>query len=83
MKRIHAFEFEDLSWFPRNLRDYATDFLQFGANTFDMYQPVIAVIEKGIQASGNNTIIDIASGGGGGLLNYRNTCTKTIPGFKS
>ncbi len=68
MKRFHAFEFEDLRWFPKNLRNYATDFLQFGANAFDMYQPVIPILKKGIEHAGNNTIIDIASGGGGGLI---------------
>lgn len=68
MKRIHAFEFEDLSWFPKNLRDYMTDFLQFGANTFDIYKSIVPVINRGIKSGKNNTIIDIASGGGGGWL---------------
>ncbi len=68
MKRIHAFEFEDLQWFPKVLRDFMTDFLQFGANTFDIYKSVVPILEKGIRSSENNTIIDIASGGGGGWL---------------
>ena len=68
MKRIHAFEFEDLPWFPKNLRNYMTDFLQFGANAFDIYKSVIPVISKGIKSGGNNTILDIASGGSGGWL---------------
>ncbi len=68
MKRIHAFEFEDLQWFPKILRDFMTDFLQFGANIFDIYRSVIPTVKKGIQSSENNTIIDIASGGGGGWL---------------
>ena len=66
--RIHAFEFNDLSWFPESFRDYQTDYLQFVANRFDMYQQVLPVIKRGILSSGNNTIIDIASGGGGGLF---------------
>ncbi len=68
MKRIHAFEFEDLSWFPKSLRNYITDFLQFGANAFDIYKSVVPIINKGIKSAGNDTIIDIASGGGGGWL---------------
>jgi hypothetical protein len=68
MGRIHAFEFEDLQWFPENLRNYATDFLQFFANAFDMYKEVIPILQKGIDKAGNNTIIDIASGGGGGMI---------------
>ena len=29
MKRRHLFELEDQPWFPRLVRDYATDYLQF------------------------------------------------------
>src|SRR4051812_39250390 len=68
MKRIHAFEFGDLSWYPENLRRYATDYLQFASNSLDIYKCVIPIIEKGIESSVNTTIVDIASGGGGGLL---------------
>lgn len=46
MGRIHAFEFEDLQWFPGNLRNYATDFLQFFANALDMYKEVIPILQK-------------------------------------
>jgi len=52
MSRIHAFEFEDLRKLHSNLRNYATDFLQFGANAFDLYRPVIPVLQKGIECSG-------------------------------
>lgn len=82
MGRIHAFEFEDLQWFPNNLRHYATDFLQFGANAFDMYKEVIPIIQKGIDKSGNNTIIDIASGGGGGLITIARHLKKHNPSLK-
>jgi hypothetical protein len=82
MGRIHAFEFEDLQWFPKNLRNYATDFLQFGANTFDMYKEVIPIIQKGIDKSGNNTMIDIASGGGGGLITIARHLKKQNPSLK-
>jgi hypothetical protein len=82
MGRIHAFEFEDLQWFPRNLRNYATDFLQFGANAFDMYKEVIPILQKGIDKSGNNTIIDIASGGGGGLITIARHLKKQNPNLK-
>jgi hypothetical protein len=82
MGRIHAFEFEDLQWFPRNLRNYATDFLQFGANAFDMYKEVIPILQKGIDKAGNNTIIDIASGGGGGLITIARHLKKQNPTLK-
>lgn len=68
MKRLHLFEFEDLKWFPTSLRNYGTDFLQFLANKANIYAAVVPVLEKGIAKSGSNQIIDLASGGGGGLV---------------
>jgi ubiquinone/menaquinone biosynthesis C-methylase UbiE len=82
MKRIHAFEFEDLQWFPQNLRNYATDFLQFGANKFDIYKGVIPILKKGIDRAGNNTIVDIASGGGGGLVTIARHLKQEYPQLK-
>jgi hypothetical protein len=82
MKRIHAFEFEDLTWFPENLRNYETDFLQFGANVFDMYKAVMPIILKGVESSGNHTMLDIASGGGGGLVKIARNLKNSIPDVK-
>jgi hypothetical protein len=66
VKRRHLFEFEDLKWFPKNIRNYGTDFLQFVSNQFDFYRPIVPVLKKGIEKSENKTIIDLGSGGGGG-----------------
>ena len=66
MPRIHFFEFEDLPWFPHILRNYMTDFLQAVSHLFDVYEPIIPIIEKGLAKSKTNVIIDLASGGGGG-----------------
>lgn len=82
MKRIHAFEFEDLEWFPQLLRNYMTDYLQFSANVLDIYKPVIPIIQKGIDTAGNNTIIDIASGGGGGYIKLAGHLAEQNPGLK-
>ncbi|MEJ7676700.1 MAG: hypothetical protein WKG06_02240 [Segetibacter sp.] len=59
-----------------------TDYLQFAANTFDIYKCVIPIIKKGIESSGNNTIVDIASGGGGGLVKIAGHLKKSIPYLK-
>lgn len=68
MRRYHLFEFEDLQWFPQSIRNYGTDFLRFVANQFDFYKGVIPVIKKGLKKSGTDTVVDLASGGGGGWL---------------
>ncbi|MFT3795503.1 hypothetical protein [Flavobacterium sp.] len=82
MKRIHLFEFEDQQWFPTFLRNYVTDFLQFLSNKANMFQSVLPVIEKGLQKSGGNRIIDLASGGGGGLIRVNQELRKTHPDLK-
>lgn len=82
MARIHLFEFEDLKWFPGFLRNYGTDFLQFLSNATKMYKPVIPIIEKGLKASGSKQIIDLGSGGGGGLIWLNSQLCKDIPDLK-
>jgi len=68
MKRKQLFEFEDLSWFPENLRNYGTDFLQFVSNRFDFYRAIVPVLKKGISKTKDGRVIDLASGGGGGWI---------------
>jgi hypothetical protein len=82
MKRIHAFEFEDFGWFPTVLRNYMTDYLQFVSNSLDIYKPVIYLLEKGLGSAGNSTIVDIASGGGGGLIGIARHLMPNRPGLK-
>ncbi|PXY47195.1 hypothetical protein [Flavobacterium hydrophilum] len=68
MSRIHLFEFEDQQWLPEFIRNYMTDFLQFLSNKTAMYKGIVPIIEKGLKESRTNQIIDLASGGGGGLI---------------
>ncbi|MEX0315377.1 MAG: hypothetical protein AB3N18_14470 [Allomuricauda sp.] len=82
MGRIHLFEFEDQKWFPNFLRNYGTDFLQFLSNKAKIYKPVIPVLERGLKASGTDKIIDLGSGGGGGLLWLNSELKKTHPDLK-
>ena len=79
MKRLHIFEFEDQSWFPSFIRDYMTDFLQFVTNQFDMYKGIIPILKKGIEKSGGNTVIDLASGAGGGWKKIAEHLKKEVP----
>ncbi|GAB5557430.1 MAG: hypothetical protein SchgKO_16430 [Schleiferiaceae bacterium] len=66
MKRIHLFEWEDLQWFPKSLRNYGTDFLQFLSNKTSLYKPVVPLLAKAMKGMNQNQILDLASGGGGG-----------------
>ncbi len=68
MARIHLFEFGDQNWFPIALRNYETDFLQFLSNKTKMYQSIVPLLEDLMQETKQDQIIDIASGGGGGLV---------------
>ncbi|MCP5098221.1 MAG: hypothetical protein GY943_21950 [Chloroflexi bacterium] len=72
MKRIHLFEFEDLPWFPHLIREAMTDYLQFVADKFDIYKPIIHNLKKGLKQSNTQRIIDIGSGSGGGIVNIYN-----------
>ena len=82
MGRVHLFELEDQSWLPAFLRNYGTDFLQFLSNKTKMYKPVIPILEKGLKKSGQNRILDLGSGGGGGLLWLNSELKKTTPNLK-
>ena len=67
-KRIHLFEFEDQKWFPQLLRNYETDFLEYLANKAKENEPVVDVINETLHKSNTTQIIDLGSGGGGGLV---------------
>lgn len=82
MGRIHLFEFEDKKWFPSFLRNYGTDFLQFLSNRTALYKPVIPIIEKGLEISRTNQILDLCSGGGGGLIWLNSKLKKHVPHLK-
>jgi hypothetical protein len=68
MGRLHLFEFEDQPWFPSWLRNIGTDFLQFLSNKTKMYEPIIPLIEQGMKDARSSDIVDLGSGGGGGLI---------------
>ncbi len=82
MSRIHLFEFEDLRWFPSFLRNYMTDFLQFLTNKTKLFKSIVPILKKGIARSEGNQIIDLGSGGGGGLLWLSTELQKNNPELK-
>ncbi len=82
MGRVHVFEFEDQGWFPTFLRNYATDFLQFLSNQTKMYKPILPILVKALRESNTNQIIDLGSGGGGGLIWLNSQLKKDVPNLK-
>ncbi|MGV3629865.1 MAG: hypothetical protein ACO1O6_01590 [Bacteroidota bacterium] len=82
MARIHLFEIEDQSWFPKFLRNYMTDFLQFLANKTDLYKGVLPLFFEALEKSGEEKIIDLCSGGGGGLLRISEHLHKHNPDIR-
>ena len=65
MKRIHLFEFTDLSWYPQILRRVQTDYLQFVATRGSGQKNLIPLLVKAMQQSGTTEIVDLCSGGTG------------------
>lgn len=82
MARIHLFEFEDLAWFPNNLRNYMTDFLQFLSNRTPLFDPAIPLLERGLTACKTTHIVDLGSGGGGGLLRINSALHGRVPDLR-
>jgi hypothetical protein len=82
MARLHLFEFEDQRWFPSFLRNYGTDFLQFLANKTKMYKPIIPVLDRVFKKKGITQLIDLGSGGGGGLIWINSELKKNTPDLK-
>ena len=66
MRRLHLFEFEDLTWYPAPLRNLITDFLRdvlvLGRRVYD---PAIPLIARVLEASRSAEVVDLCSGGTG------------------
>ncbi len=65
MKRIHAFEINDQPWCPIIFRNMITEYLQFIARAFRIYDGVIPSIEKVLSKTGSDSIVDLCSGASG------------------
>ena len=69
MPRVQLFEFEDLPWFPRVVRECMTDFLSFlGQRGHLVYAGFAERLARALEATGDDTILDLCSGGGGPAL---------------
>lgn len=61
-------EFHDQEWFPKVLRDYVTDGLQFIFNLVRIYQPIVPCLSKAIRTEKTGELVDLCSGGAGPWL---------------
>ena len=69
MDRVQLFEFEDLPWFPQVVRECMTDFLSFlGQRGRSVYLGFAERLALALRATGDDTILDLCSGGGGPAL---------------
>ena len=65
MSRLHLFEWEDQSWFPKVFRNFITDHLVFHMKR--LYMPVAPILADRMRETGYTNIVDLCSGGGGPL----------------
>ena len=82
MARLSLFEFQDQKWVPSFLRNYETDFLRYLSNNNKIYKQVIPIIKKGLEKSRTKQIIDLGSGGGGGLIWLYSDLKEIMPELK-
>jgi hypothetical protein len=68
MKRRHLFELEDQPWFPRAVRDLATDYLQFIQTSVRLDRAIAPVVRRALAEGRVTAIVDLCSGGSGPLL---------------
>jgi hypothetical protein len=65
--RRYCFEFEDFPWFPDALRSGMMDYLHFLFGAADLYRPVVPLLARALAAGHTHQLLDLCSGGGGGL----------------
>ncbi len=78
MKRYQLFEFEDLPWFPDMLRQSMMDFLRFAISKIYIYQPVIPLMQEALAHTKQPGILDLGSGGGGGIMGIQRDLSKQL-----
>ena len=79
MKRFQLFEFEDLDWFPALFRDLMTDFLRTVIEKFGLFKPSLPLLLSLLRESGQDRVVDLASGGGGGWRTLLPTLIESHP----
>jgi len=68
VKRLQLIELEDQAWFPRTIRDLATDYLQFVQTRLRFDRAMTPLVKRLMIDGGTTRIVDLCSGGSGPLL---------------
>ena len=78
MKRYHLFEFEDQDWFPDILRRNMLDYLRFAISLTRVYDPVVPLLQRVLPSGQPVEILDLCSGGGGGIIGIQQNLTQAL-----
>ncbi len=68
MRRMQLIEIHDQPWFHGLLRDQVTDALQLILHLGNFYQPIVGRLQRALENSGADQILDLCSGAGGPWL---------------
>ncbi|HEX3006219.1 MAG TPA: hypothetical protein VHO90_01245 [Bacteroidales bacterium] len=64
---LRKLELEDQAWVPAPIKDGMTDYLRFLFHTFDLYRPVVPILNEVLAKSNSCQIVDLCSGSGGAI----------------
>jgi hypothetical protein len=65
MCRVQWIEIEDKPWCPKDIRDGATDYLQFVVAKAQPYQAMAEQLGAALDQAGAERVIDLCDGAGG------------------
>ena len=71
IRRFQLVELEDLAWFPRVIRDLATDYLQFMETKMALHRPVVPLLADALRRTASTTVVDLCAGGSGPVVALR------------
>jgi hypothetical protein len=63
MKRLHLFEFNDLSWWPSPWKNMETDYLSMANRLLNLYAPAIERLGRILERLHCRHLVDLCSGG--------------------
>lgn len=76
MKRIHLFEFEDLTWFPNWLRVALTRSIVVMHKILKSDEELAKLLSPALEETKSNNIVDLCSGSGGPMVEVIKRLTK-------